>query len=55
MRKAGWNGSSRDWQKVWREGKGELVRYEGKAIALTYDEWKAWRDWVEESGVKTKS
>jgi AMMECR1 domain-containing protein len=55
MRKAGWNGSSRDWQKVWRDGKGELVRYEGKAVGLNYDEWKAWRDWVERAGVKAKA
>lgn len=47
MRKAGWNGSSSSWSKVWREGKGELVRYEGKAVGLGYEEWKPWNDWME--------
>lgn len=53
MRKAGWNGSSSQWQKVWREGRGEIVRYEGKQVGLLYAEWKGWRDWVENMGVKT--
>ncbi|KAI6927816.1 hypothetical protein KC355_g16622, partial [Hortaea werneckii] len=26
MRKAGWNGSSSGWNRIWREGKGELIR-----------------------------
>ncbi|EME40058.1 hypothetical protein DOTSEDRAFT_74802 [Dothistroma septosporum NZE10] len=46
MRKAGWSGSSGSWQKHWREGKGELVRYEGKQVGLEYDEWQQWRNWV---------
>lgn len=54
MRKSGWNGSSSSWLKTWREGKGELVRYEGKQVGLGFDEWKAWRDWVEQTGVKSK-
>lgn len=53
MRKAGWSDSSRSWQKTWRDGKAELVRYEGKQVGLQYDEWKAWRDWVD--GQKVKS
>lgn len=54
MRKAGWNGSSSTWQKVWREGKGELVTYEGKQIGLAYGDWKEWRDWVDEQGLNRK-
>jgi len=50
MRKAGWNGSSSSWQKAWRDGKGELVRYEGARVGLGYREWKEWRDWVEQQG-----
>jgi uncharacterized protein (TIGR00296 family) len=49
MRKAGWSGgNSSSWGKVWRDGKGELVTYEGKPAELTYPEWKEWRDWVDE-------
>ncbi|KAF2717667.1 hypothetical protein K431DRAFT_288373 [Polychaeton citri CBS 116435] len=56
MRKAGWNGSgSGAWLKTWKEGKGELVRYEGKKIELSYSEWKPWREWVDSIGVKTKT
>ncbi|KAK3113273.1 hypothetical protein LTR53_009587 [Teratosphaeriaceae sp. CCFEE 6253] len=46
MRKAGWSGSSRSWMATWRDGKGTLVRYEGKAVGLGYEEWDRWRDWV---------
>lgn len=48
MRKGGWNGGSSSWQKVWREGRGELIRYEGKQVGLGYAEWQGWRDWVEQ-------
>lgn len=51
MRKAGWNGSSSGWSRVWRDGKGELVRYEGKAVGLGYEEWKEWNDWVDKKVV----
>lgn len=54
MRKAGWNGSSSSWLKTWRDGKGELVRYEGKQVGLSYDEWREWRGWVDEEGVRSK-
>lgn len=53
MRKAGWTGSSGSWQKVWRDGKGELVTYEGKQVSLSYTQWREWRDWVDEAGVKS--
>lgn len=55
MRKAGWNGSSSSWQRTWREGKGELVRYEGKKTGLGYKEWRAWREWVDDEGVKSRN
>jgi hypothetical protein len=32
--------------KAWKDGRGELVRYEGKAVGLEYAEWKAWDEWV---------
>lgn len=49
MRKAGWNGSSSSWEKTWKDGRGELVRYEGEAVGLEYKEWKEWNDWVGKS------
>ena len=55
MRKAGWNGNSNSWLKTWRDGKGELVRYEGKQVGLSYDEWRDWRDWAEKEGMKSKA
>jgi len=55
MRKAGWSGSSSSWLKTWREGKGEIVRYEGKAVGLRYGEWREWRDWVDNVGAKTEA
>lgn len=54
MRKAGWNGSSGSWAKVWRDGKGELVRYEGKQVGLGYEEWKTFRDWADKVGGERK-
>lgn len=40
--------------KIWRDGKGELVRYEGKQVGLKYEEWKTWKDWVAKEGVNPK-
>ena len=55
MRKAGWNGSSSSWQRTWRDGKRELVRYEGRQVGLRYDEWKDFKEWVDkEKGVTSK-
>lgn len=48
MRKAGWSGSERNWEKTWKDGKGELVTYEGEKIGLAYKDWKSWRDWADE-------
>jgi uncharacterized protein (TIGR00296 family) len=44
MRKAGWGGRKSEWRNV----KIKVVRYQGKKVSLGWDEWKAWRDWVEE-------
>ncbi|RMZ18626.1 hypothetical protein D0859_17234 [Hortaea werneckii] len=50
MRKAGWNdrgtSGSSTWRRVWTEGRGELIRYEGQAVGLGFAEWKGWREWV---------
>ncbi|RMY86454.1 hypothetical protein D0861_05906 [Hortaea werneckii] len=52
MRKAGWNGTTSAWRRVWTEGRGELIRYEGQAVGLGFAEWKGWREWVgREKGV----
>lgn len=55
MRKAGWNGSSGSWMKTWREGRGELITYEGKQVGLSYDEWREWREWVDKEGMKSQA
>ncbi|KAK5699789.1 hypothetical protein LTR97_005920 [Elasticomyces elasticus] len=56
MRKAGWTGSSSRWASAWKEGRGELVRYEGKAVGLHYNQWREWRAWVSESvGVRSEA
>ncbi|KAH6637538.1 ammecr1 family protein [Boeremia exigua] len=44
MRKAGWSGRKDDWQKIGLK----VIRYQGKKAALDYEEWKAWREWVDE-------
>ncbi|EAA30739.1 hypothetical protein GE21DRAFT_1275767 [Neurospora crassa] len=43
MRKAGWEGS----KSRWREVELRVVRYQGKKEKLGYEEYKAWRDWVD--------
>ena len=44
MRKAGWNGRSKDWRAV---GDLKVVRYRGRRITVKYEEWRMWKDWVE--------
>jgi uncharacterized protein (TIGR00296 family) len=44
MKKAGWSGRTKDWEKVGVR----VTRYQGKKVALGWDEWTEWRDWVEE-------
>lgn len=43
MRKAGWSGKKDEWRKV----ELSVVRYQGLKVALGFEEWKAWREWVE--------
>ncbi|KAK3953268.1 AMMECR1 domain-containing protein [Pseudoneurospora amorphoporcata] len=43
MRKAGWEGN----KSRWREVELRVVRYQGKKEKLGYEEYKAWRDWVD--------
>lgn len=45
MRKAGWNGNSKEWKKV---ADLSVVRYKGMKCAMDYASWREWRDWVEE-------
>ncbi|KAL6703477.1 hypothetical protein ACN47E_009651 [Coniothyrium glycines] len=42
MRKAGWSGRA----DTWRDVTLDVVRYQGRKVALGYAEWRAWRDWV---------
>jgi len=51
MHKAGWNGRKDEWKRV--QGL-EIVRYEGKKIALGHAEWRQWRTWVEAKGVTSE-
>ncbi|KAF1839626.1 hypothetical protein BDW02DRAFT_538980 [Decorospora gaudefroyi] len=44
MRKAGWGGKTRDWEKVGVR----VTRYQGKKVALAWGQWKEWRYWVRE-------
>jgi AMMECR1 domain-containing protein len=43
MRKAGWGGRKEKWSEV---GDLKVVRFQGAAESVGYDEFKAWRDWV---------
>jgi AMME syndrome candidate gene 1 protein len=46
MRKSGWSGRKDDWKKIGLD----VIRYQGKAISLAYDDWKQWRDWASAQG-----
>ena len=46
MRKAGWNGRSREWREVFDKGNGTVVRYEGSKATLGWAEWEVWREWA---------
>ena len=46
MRKAGWNGRRDEWMHVQDL---HVVRYQGLRVQLEYEEWKAWREWVDEN------
>jgi uncharacterized protein (TIGR00296 family) len=43
MRKAGWNGRSREWKSV----ELQVVRYQGRQVKVGYAEWRAWREGVD--------
>lgn len=47
MRKAGWSGRRDDWRRV---AELTVIRYQGRRTSLSYDGWREWRDWVEETG-----
>lgn len=44
MRKAGWTGRKDDWRKV---ADLRVIRYQGKKVAMKYEEWMSWRRWAE--------
>jgi AMMECR1 domain-containing protein len=44
MRKAGWMGKREKWRDV---SDLKLVRYQGKAESVEWEEYKRWRDWVD--------
>jgi AMMECR1 domain-containing protein len=46
MRKAGWSGKREEWRKVGVK----VTRYQGEKVAVEYDEWRAWREWVDVDG-----
>ncbi|KAI9847276.1 MAG: hypothetical protein M1837_002862 [Sclerophora amabilis] len=48
MRKAGWTGKENEWRKV---GDLKVVRYQGQKVALGYEEWMEWRQWVAKQGL----
>lgn len=45
MRKAGWNGRRDHWMDV---SDLRVVRYQGLKVQLGFQEWRTWRDWVEQ-------
>ena len=48
MRKAGWNGRSKDWTKV---ADLKATRYEGEKAAVDWDTFSAWRNWVRKAAL----
>lgn len=46
MRKGGWRGRESGWKEV----EMEVVRFQGHAESLGYEEFKAWREWVGKRG-----
>jgi len=43
MRKAGWLGKREKWKEV---GDLKVVRYQGKAESVDWEEYQKWRAWV---------
>ena len=47
MRKAGWTGGSKG-RRPWEAVEGfKVVRYQGEAVGLEYEEWREFREWVD--------
>lgn len=44
MRKAGWNGRTEKWTEV---NDMRVVRFQGMAESLGYEDFRRWRDWVD--------
>lgn len=44
MRKAGWGGKKEKWAEV---GDMKVVRFQGAAESVGWEEYKQWKDWVE--------
>ncbi|KAH6682507.1 AMMECR1 domain-containing protein [Halenospora varia] len=43
MRKAGWGGKREKWREV---GDMKVVRFQGKAESVGYEEFRGWKEWV---------
>lgn len=43
MKKAGWSGR----EDKWRDVELKVVRYQGMKESMEYEEFKAWRNWVD--------
>jgi len=49
MRKAGWSGKARKGKRPWEEVEDmKVVRYQGRAVGVEYEEWREFREWVDE-------
>ena len=44
MRKAGWGGRTEKWREV---GDMKVVRFQGAAESVGWEEYKLWKEWVE--------
>ncbi|KAF8860701.1 hypothetical protein BDZ45DRAFT_713602 [Acephala macrosclerotiorum] len=44
MRKAGWGGKEEKWREV---GDLKVVRFQGRAESLGWEEYRRWREWVD--------
>jgi uncharacterized protein (TIGR00296 family) len=52
MRKAGWWGRREKWREV---GDLKVVKYQGKKESVDYEEYRKWKEWVEEERKTTES
>lgn len=51
MRKAGWGGRREKWSEV---ADLKVVRFQGKAESLGWEEYREWRDWVKRGEEKER-